>query len=95
MPEEINRILTDHVSSLLFCPTETAVENLKKEGITHGIHLVGDVMYDAAIYFGKIAEDQSQILNTLNLAPKSYLPCYCPPGRKHRRSQTIKGGGFN
>ncbi|MCX7352052.1 MAG: UDP-N-acetylglucosamine 2-epimerase (non-hydrolyzing) [Proteobacteria bacterium] len=50
MPEEINRILTDHVSSLLFCPTSTAVGNLKNEGIEAGIHHVGDVMYDATLY---------------------------------------------
>lgn len=48
-PEEINRTLTDHISSLLFCPTHGAVEQLKKEGITEGVVHVGDVMYDAAI----------------------------------------------
>ncbi len=47
MPEEINRRLTDHISRLLFCPTPTAVENLRREGITRGIHRVGDVMVDA------------------------------------------------
>jgi UDP-GlcNAc3NAcA epimerase len=47
MPEEINRVLTDHVSALLFCPTDAAVENLKQEGITAGVHRVGDVMTDA------------------------------------------------
>ena len=46
MPEEINRVLTDHVSSLLFCPSDVSKENLKKEGITAGVHVVGDVMYD-------------------------------------------------
>lgn len=46
MPEEINRVVTDHVSSLLFCPTKKAVENLAKEGICKGLHFVGDVMYD-------------------------------------------------
>ncbi len=46
MPEEINRVLTDHVSKLLFCPSQLAVENLKKEGITDGVHFVGDVMFD-------------------------------------------------
>jgi len=46
MPEEINRVVTDHISSLLFCPTEKAVDNLEKEGITKGVHFVGDVMYD-------------------------------------------------
>src|SRR3972149_163108 len=44
MPEEINRILTDHISSLLFCPTPQAVTNLKNEGIVSGVHMVGDVM---------------------------------------------------
>ena len=47
MPEEQNRIVTDHVSTLLFCPTDTAVRNLKKEGITGGVFNTGDVMYDA------------------------------------------------
>ena len=46
MPEEINRILTDHVSSLLFCPSNVSEENLRKEGITNGVYVVGDVMYD-------------------------------------------------
>ena len=50
MPEEINRVLTDHVSDLLFCPTKTSLENLKKEGITKGVHHVGDVMYDATLF---------------------------------------------
>ena len=47
MPEEINRVLADHVSTLLLCPTDTAVGNLKAEGITHGVRMCGDVMYDA------------------------------------------------
>lgn len=72
MPEEINRVLTDHVSNLLFCPTETAVENLKKEGITEGVHLVGDVMYDAALMYLALAEQKSRILERLNLTPRSY-----------------------
>jgi UDP-N-acetylglucosamine 2-epimerase (non-hydrolysing) len=49
MPEEVNRVLTDRLSRLLFCPTTTAVENLAAEGITAGVHLVGDVMYDLAL----------------------------------------------
>lgn len=55
MPEEINRILTDHVSSLLFAPTEVAVNHLKNEGIINGVHAVGDVMFDAFLYNLKIA----------------------------------------
>jgi UDP-GlcNAc3NAcA epimerase len=50
MPEEINRILTDHVSQYLFCPTKTAVDNLHNEGIKNGVYHVGDIMYDATLY---------------------------------------------
>ena len=49
MPEEINRVLTDHVSALLLCPTSTAVDNLRREGIVGGVHHIGDVMYDATL----------------------------------------------
>jgi len=74
MPEEINRGLTDHASDLLFAPTRTAVENLRCEGIPEArIKLVGDVMYDAALYYGTKAERQSRILNVLNLEPKGYI----------------------
>ena len=72
MPEEINRVLTDHVSDILFCPTQTAVENLKNEGITKGVYLVGDVMFDALIHFSKISEIKSNILESLNIKPKEY-----------------------
>jgi len=72
MPEEINRILTDHVSSLLFCPTTTAMKNIRNEGINEGIYHVGDVMYDAALLFGGIAEQQSDILAQLQLLPDFY-----------------------
>jgi UDP-GlcNAc3NAcA epimerase len=50
MPEEINRVLTDHVSDYLFCPTKTAVDHLHNEGIKNGVHHVGDIMYDATLY---------------------------------------------
>jgi len=50
MPEEINRVMTDHISDLLFCPTQTSVSNLAAEGITKGVYLVGDVMADALVY---------------------------------------------
>ena len=52
MPEEINRVLTDHLSRWLFCPTDTAVENLKQEGIVQGVEVVGDVMYELVARFG-------------------------------------------
>jgi UDP-GlcNAc3NAcA epimerase len=61
MPEEINRVLTDHISTLLFSPTETAVVNLANEGITQGVHLVGDVMYDAVLYNLKLATEKYRL----------------------------------
>lgn len=59
MPEEQNRILTDRVSSYLFCPTDTAVANLKNEGITKGVYNVGDVMCDAVLFYKKELEKYS------------------------------------
>jgi UDP-GlcNAc3NAcA epimerase len=73
MPEEINRVLTDHLSSLLFCPTCTAAKNLKSEGITKGVECVGDVMYDAALVFGEIADKESRIIQQLGLTSKEYI----------------------
>jgi UDP-GlcNAc3NAcA epimerase len=75
MPEEINRVLTDHISSYLFCPTYAAVRNLKNEGITNGVSYVGDVMYDAAVTFGKLAEQTSNILLSLQLVAKQFFLC--------------------
>ncbi|MBA7490795.1 UDP-2,3-diacetamido-2,3-dideoxy-D-glucuronate 2-epimerase [subsurface metagenome] len=72
MPEEINRVLTDHCSQLLFCPTETAVKNLKKEGITQGVYLTGDVMVDTLLSCKQFAE-RSKILVRLGLKSKQYL----------------------
>ncbi len=73
MPEEINRVLTDHISTLLFCPTETAVKNLAAEGITQGVHLVGDVMLDALIDAKVRAKERSTILDRLALREEQYL----------------------
>jgi UDP-GlcNAc3NAcA epimerase len=74
MPEEINRVLTDHTSDQLFAPTEAAVKNLKQEGIPEKkFSLVGDVMYDAALYYGAKAEQESHILQKLRLETKSYI----------------------
>lgn len=73
MPEEINRVLTDHISDYLFCPTETAIRNLRNEGIQSPIAVnVGDVMYDAILDNIKLAEEKSNILQSLNLKPKEY-----------------------
>ena len=73
MPEEINRLLTDHVSAMLFCPTQTAVNNLADEGVREGVELVGDVMYDAALYYGAKAEAHSSIIARLALRPQEYV----------------------
>ncbi len=74
MPEEINRVLTDHVSGLLFAPTQAAVVNLRHEGIAESqIRLVGDVMYDAALFFGARADERSDVLERLELVPRRYI----------------------
>lgn len=73
MPEEHNRVLTDHCADLLFCPTQTAVENLAKEGLTTGVHQVGDPMYDAVLMFSEKARQVSTILETLGLKKGGYL----------------------
>jgi UDP-N-acetylglucosamine 2-epimerase len=73
MPEELNRVLTDHASELLLCSTETAMRNLANEGVRGESHLVGDVMADVSLAFRDIAEERSQILDELGLDPGSYL----------------------
>jgi UDP-N-acetylglucosamine 2-epimerase len=72
MPEEINRVLTDHVSKLLFAPTETAVSNLANEGIVSGVIKVGDVMFDNYMFFKSLAMQQSNIMKDLDIRPKEY-----------------------
>ena len=73
MPEELNRVLTDHASDLLLCSTDTAVANLEREGARGEVHLVGDVMADVSLAFRDIAEERSEILADLDLEPGSYL----------------------
>lgn len=75
MPEEQNRVLTDHISTLLFCPTETAVANLKKEGIEDGVYRTGDVMLDSVLHFLKVAQqspEKAAIFEKLGIVPKQY-----------------------
>jgi UDP-N-acetylglucosamine 2-epimerase len=72
MPEEINRVLTDHVSDLLLCPTEVAITNLAREGIDHGVHLVGDVMYDAFLFNLEAARKREGVVKTVGLAPGGF-----------------------
>lgn len=73
MPEEQNRILTDHISSFLLTPTDTATVNLKNEGITKGVYYTGDVMLDGILHFSEIAENKSDIVNKLRLTPLEYI----------------------
>ena len=73
MPEEINRILTDHISDFLFAPTSNALKNLKLENLHRQSFMTGDIMYDSLLYYRKIAEQKSTVLNDLRLKQKDYI----------------------
>jgi UDP-N-acetylglucosamine 2-epimerase len=73
MPEEINRVVTDHLAALLFCPAQVAVDNLAAEGITQGVFIVGDVMAEALSAAVARARHHSMILENLHLQEKAYL----------------------
>ena len=84
MPEEVNRILSDHISTLLFCPTQTAIDNLVKEGFSMNnehipsvdnphVHLCGDIMYDNSMYFSDVSDQKSRILEEINVLDKNYI----------------------
>lgn len=72
MPEEHNRIVADHCADLLFCPTSNSVVNLTREGITRGVHLVGDVMFDALRHFGALARERSTVLDEFRVEAGNY-----------------------
>jgi len=72
MPEEVNRVLTDHVATLHLCPTRAAIESLNREGIRDGVHHVGDVMYDATLFAAEQAGRSSNILEELRVVHKNY-----------------------
>jgi UDP-GlcNAc3NAcA epimerase len=74
MPEEINRVLTDRVSTLLMCPSVNSVKNLELEGIIKGVHHVGDIMYDAALFYQKKAKKEIDI-NHWNVKEREYIIC--------------------
>jgi len=67
MPEEINRVLTDHISALLFCPSYTAVANLRKEGIVEGVHQVGDVMFDVLSHHLPPLEERVRVVQAVGV----------------------------
>jgi len=83
MPEEINRIITDKLSTYLFCPTDVAVKNLQQEGMRQGIYNVGDVMFDAALFFSHLATQNSTLLTTLRLKKGEFVLATC-----HRAENT-------
>ncbi|MBE7366269.1 non-hydrolyzing UDP-N-acetylglucosamine 2-epimerase [Ramlibacter pallidus] len=83
MPEEVNRIVADRVSTLLFCPTQVAVENLRNEGMTHGVHLVGDVMFDVSLYYRDLARRSSDAVQRFGLEEGGYVLTTC-----HRAENT-------
>lgn len=75
MPEEQNRVLTDHISQWLFCPTQTAADNLQKEGVTRGVEITGDVMLDSVLHFLEVAKKNPQktaVFAQLGIQPKQY-----------------------
>ena len=84
MPEEVNRILSDHISTLLFCPTETAITNLKKEGFSIDnkgkatldhphVVLCGDIMFDNSLYFSDVSASKSELINDLGIKDKKFI----------------------
>ena len=83
MPEEVNRIVADRVSSLLFCPTDIAVINLAAEGVTHGVHNVGDVMFDVSLYYRDVARQYSNAMQRFTLVEGGYVLATC-----HRQENT-------
>lgn len=92
IPEDVNRILTDRISDLLFCPTELAVKNLKQEGFNQmpcTIIKTGDLMYDAVKYYASLSTDKSQILKKLSLKKQGYVLCTI-----HRAHNTEAPGIF-
>lgn len=87
MPEEINRVVADRVSTLLFCPTDTAVKNLRDEGIVDGVHRCGDVMFDVSLFYRDRARERSQVLASLGLQGRRFALATC-----HRAENTDDAG---
>ena len=91
MPEELNRVLTDHASDLLLCSTPTAMANLEREGAAGEAHLVGDVMADVSLAFRDVAAERSRILAELALEPGVLSRRDRAPGRQRRRPRAPGG----
>lgn len=91
MPEEINRILSDRISTLLFCPTANAVANLNSEGIRSGVHDVGDVMYDVSLFYRDLARERSSVLSDLALTEANYVLATCHRAENTDDHQRLRG----
>ena len=87
MPEEINRVVADHLSNWLFAPSQVSVRQLAAEGLTRGVHDVGDIMADSVRIFAPLAQQQSQVLKRLGIEPGRYLAATI-----HRAANTDDGG---
>ncbi len=92
VPEEINRVVTDHLSTFLFAPTRTSVNNLAREGVIEGVHLTGDVMLDAFLRYGPVARDKSQVLQRLGLHDGEYV--YATVHRARNTDDTARLGAI-
>ena len=90
MPEEINRILTDHVSDLLFAPTHTALQNLHDENIRQGVFHSGDIMYDATLFAIEKGSTLSSITSELNLSNQEYTICTVHRSENTDDADTLK-----
>ena len=91
MPEEINRVVADHVSTWLFAPSPLSRDQLAEEGIHSGVHVVGDIMYDALLMHQKRAEAKSRILDQMHLAPKSYYVATIHRAENTDREENLVG----
>jgi UDP-N-acetylglucosamine 2-epimerase len=91
MPEEINRVVSDHLSALLFCPTDRAVKNLSCEGIVTGVHRVGDVMYDSLLFNLARADRRAGVLAELAVRPGQYGLATIHRAETTERPETVTG----
>ena len=93
MPEELNRVLTDHASDLLLCPSETAVDNLASEGVAGRVELVGDVQVDVALLFGPRCRDDDAPAARRGCDPRQLPARHRAPSRQRRRSGAAAQAG--
>lgn len=92
MPEEINRVMADHISQLLLCPSRTAMTNLAREGISRGVHLIGDVMFDTLTWvLGRIDKSPPAVLTRLGLSGSAYVLCTVHRSENTDRLERLNG----